>query len=110
MSDVDNPKRLALERLAAYVSGKVTDLGFIDTYTWDVTFGCQTAGTEYTKNINSPDTWSSTLADDQAAGTKTDIDALGLCFTSLSSSLSSAAKSLPATVDSDSPEARWPRS
>ena len=66
------------------------------------------SGMDYGSKINDPETWTSSLADDQADYTKTDVDALQSAFTDFLSTLDDAYGRQSADVDDDTAEAWWP--
>jgi len=66
------------------------------------------SGMDYGSKINDPETWTSSLADDQADYTKTDVDALQSAFTDFLSTLDDAYGRQAAEVGDDTAEAWWP--
>ena len=113
-----NKKKEALGRQRDKTSAELEDpLGFavsmssiFSMYSPGTSQVCDSisSGMDYGSKINDPETWTSSLADDQADDTKTDVDALQSAFTDFLSTLDDAYGRQSAEVGDDTPEAWWP--
>lgn len=101
----DNKMRESIDTQRTKIMSKMRDISFAPPERATMFFvpPC----TYYGSKINDSDTWTGPLADDQAEGTRTDVDSLWKAFNDFVDELEEAYKAEPPTVDADDERATW---
>lgn len=108
MTEVDNPRRVALVELQECVAQELQNIGMQGDESRTPESGVAKDATASDGYINAKDTWRSTLADSMNDETRSGVAAVTSVFVDLAESIATQVAALPEKVDSDSDQAKWP--
>ncbi|BDA63693.1 MULTISPECIES: hypothetical protein [Actinomyces] len=104
---ISNPRKRALALLRATVEKEMDPMGVEGNFV-EIPSGPVVDLTSASGGVNSPDTWTSNLADAQNDAMKAEVGSLANAFLDIISAIDSERSGMEDMVDSESDEGRWP--